>query len=155
MSIVMLTAGSRHEGARRVTSLAPAPGWRAAASFGPLIVLRVDRGAAGVHASAHEAEPGAVRNDLVQVNVRLGNRRDRAVAFSPGQFRLRVRGARGTISAVDPRRTPGSIAAGETLTQPLAFIVPSPLTDLTLEFADLDTPRPLSIHLGSLAGPTT
>jgi hypothetical protein len=155
ISVVMLSGGLRHDGAGRVTSLAPQPGWKAAASFGPLTVERVERGAGGAHASAHEAEPGAVRSDVVRVEVRLGNRLDRPVVFSPGQFRLRVRGARGTISAVDPRRTPGSIGTGDTLAQPLAFMVPAPLTDLTLEFADLDTPRPVSIHLGSLAGPTS
>jgi hypothetical protein len=155
ISFAILTGGAGHDAAGRSTSLAPKPAWKAAASFGPLTVERVERGAGGAHASAHEAEPGAVRSDVVRIEVRLGNRLDRPVVFSPGQFRLRVRGARGTISPVDPRRRPGAIAAGQTLAQPLAFIVPSPLTDLTVEFADLETPTPLSIHLGSLAGPTS
>jgi hypothetical protein len=155
ISYAVLAAGPEHGATGAVTAIAPAPGWRTAASFGPLTVERVERGAAGTHASPHETEPGAVRNDVVRVEVRLRNRLDRAVPFSPGQFRLRVQGAHGTISAIDPRRRLGSIGAGETVTQPLAFIVPSPLTDLTLEFADLEMPRPLSMHLGSLAAPTS
>jgi len=153
ISFTILAAGPRHEGAGKVTSLAPAPGWRATASFGPLVVERVERGAGEVHSRAHGLQ-GIERTDVLRVEVRLDNRLDRAVVFSPGQFRLRVRGARGTISAVDPRRTPGSIGPGESLTQPLQFVVASRLTDLTLEFADLGEPRPLSIRLGSLAGPT-
>ena len=150
ISFTVLAGGPRH-GA--VTSLAPAPGWHASASFGPLTVESVERGADRGHAGAHAFEPGTGDSDVLRVDVRLDNRLDRAVVFSPGQFRLRVRGARGTISAIDPLRTPGSIGPGESLTEPLAFLVSSRLTDLTLEFADLGAPRPLSIRLGSLTGP--
>ena len=153
ISLSVLADAPRH-GAEKVSSLALAPSWRAAASFGPLTVERVERGGHGErHASAHESEPGADRSDVVRVEVRLANRLDRAVVFSPGQFRLRVRGARGTISPIDPRWVPGSIGPGESITQPLAFLLATRLTELTLEFADLGEPRPLSIRLGSLASP--
>ena len=150
ISFAVLAGGPRH-GA--VTSLAPAPSWHASASFGPLTVQSVERGADRGHAGAHAFEPGTSGSDVLRVDVRLDNRLDRAVVFSPGQFRLRARGARGTISAINPLRTPGSIGPGKSLTQPLAFLVSSRLTDLSLEFADLGEPRPLSIRLGSLAGP--
>ena len=141
ISLSVLADAQRH-GAEKVSSLALAPSWRAAASFGPLTVERVERGGHGErHASAHESEPGADRSDVVRVEVRLANRLDRAVVFSPGQFRLRVRGAR--------RRN----CPGESITQPLAFLLSTRLTELTLEFADLEEPRPLSIRLGSLASP--
>ena len=64
ISFAILTGGAGHDAAGRSTSLAPKPAWKAAASFGPLTVERVERGAGGAHASAHEAEPGAVRSDV-------------------------------------------------------------------------------------------
>jgi len=148
-SLVGLVSGPAHGG--EVRTLAPTPAWSSAASFGPVVVEAVERGALSLHGGRH-SDPSD-RSDEVRVRVRLTNRLARTVAYSPGQFRLRLAETGTTISPVDPNPPPGAIRAGTTLLQRLSFIVPARRTALVLVFDDIGAATPVSIGLGSLRGP--
>jgi hypothetical protein len=127
--------------------------WAAPVSFGALAVRRVERTAGTTHGAGHAVD--GVRHDEVRVLLTLGNRRSRAVAFSPGQFRLRLDGLGTTVPPVRPNPPPGGIAAAETVSQRLTFVVPARRTAFALLFDDLERSRPLIIALGSLPRPAS
>ena len=130
---------------------APAGGaWAPASSFGQIAVERVARIAGRPHGPGH-ADPQS-RSDQIRVSITLTNRQRRRIAYSPGQFRLRLPEARTTVSATNPNPPPGSIAAGQKLRQRLTFIVPAARTRFTVVFDDLGRAAPISIALGSLPG---
>jgi hypothetical protein len=132
---------------------APAPGaWRTTASFGPVLVERVERGPAPrAHGARHDERD---QTEAVRVSVTLANRSARAVPFSPGQLRLRLDGPGTTLTATRPNPPPGAIAAGRQLRQRLTFYVPAAHTRLTLLFDDLGRTAAVPIRLGTLPGRT-
>jgi hypothetical protein len=130
-----------------VTRDAPASGaWDAVASFGPVSVQRVERFVGAPHVG--HGDPNA-RADRIRVSLTVTNRGRVKVAFSPGQFRLRLDRAGTTVTATRPNPPPGSIAAGQTLRQRLTFVVPAPRTSFTIVFDDLGRATPLPIGLGA------
>ncbi len=148
LSLTVLVSGEH--GPRPIaTREAPAGGaWAPASSFGQIAVERVERIAGRPHGPGH-ADPEA-RSDQIRVSVTLTNRLRRRIAYSPGQFRLRLPDAGTTISATNPNPPPGSIAAGQKLRQRLTFIVPAARTRFTVVFDDLGRAAPIPIALGSL-----
>jgi hypothetical protein len=142
--------------ARPATTSLTAPaggGWDAPISFGALAVRRVERTAGTTHGAGHAIEGD--RHDEVRVLLTLGNRRARAVAFSPGQFRLRLEGSGTSVPPVRPNPPPGGIAPAETVAQRLTFVVPARRTAFALLFDDLERSKPLTIALGSLPRPAS
>ena len=120
--------------------------WKATASFGPVRVDDVKRVAAAEFAGGHHTAQEQV--DELRVTVRVANRLDRRIPYSPGQFRVRV-GAT-TITSVRPNPPPNSIGAGDTVSQRLTFVVPARRAAFILVFDDLGRRTPLSIALGAL-----
>jgi hypothetical protein len=152
--VALLAIAGAVLGVRAVTAHDPtvngrppfAGAWNAAASFGPIHVEQVKRVANDEFAGGHHTAQEKV--DELRVSLKVANRLDRRIPYSPGQFRVRL-GAT-TITSVRPNPPPNSIAAGATVTQQLTFVVPARRSAYTLLFDDLGRPRPLSIALGSL-----
>jgi hypothetical protein len=120
--------------------------WNADASFGPIRVESVKRVANDDFAGGHHTADEKV--DELRVSVKVANRLDRRIPFSPGQFRVRLAGI--TFTSVRPNPPPNSIGAGDTVRQRLTFVVPARRSAYTLVFDDLGRPRPMTIALGSL-----
>jgi hypothetical protein len=148
-ALAVIAPGLGHAGGE-LRRLAPAETWRATASFGSIEVQAVERGGVRVHETGHDA---ADRSDQVRVHVALTNRQDRAVAYSPGQFRLGIAETGTTISPIDPTPPPDGIRAGVTLEQRLAFVVPAARSSLSLVFDDVGASAPLTLELGRLESP--
>jgi hypothetical protein len=121
------------------------------ASFGPIVVQRVAAGP--LTPEAHLVHEGTEPARELRVRLTATNRGTRAVPFSPGQFRVRVGRRRSTIAPIRPNPPPDAIAAGQTLRQALAFVVPDRRDSYTIVFDDLARPAPLLIALGTVAGP--
>ena len=120
--------------------------WNADASFGPIRVEDVNRVANDDFTGGHHTAQEKV--DELRVTVKIANRLDRRIPYSPGQFRVRLGGI--TFTSVRPNPPPNSIGAGDSLRQQLTFVVPARRSAYTLLFDDLERPGPLSIALGSL-----
>ena len=132
-----------HAPAATTAKTAPSAGaWNAHVSFGALTVRRVERTAGTTHGAGHAIEGD--RHDEVRVLLHLGNRRAQAVAFSPGQLRLRVDGSGATVPPLRPNPPPGSIAAAETVDQRLTFVVPARLHLLRPQLLRPRAARPLA-----------
>jgi hypothetical protein len=150
---VGLALGVLASGGERPSVVREAPpggAWKAAASFGPVSVERVER-FVGVAHDGH-GHAGA-RSDRIRVSLTLANRGRTALPFSPGQFRLRLDRAGTTLTATRPNPPPGAIGAGQTLRQRLTFVVSVPSTSFTLVFNDLARATPLPIGLGAFDVP--
>jgi hypothetical protein len=91
--------------------------------------------------AAHRTWPG-----LLRVDVAIANHLERAVAFSPGQFRLRVGADGPTVTALDTELTPGALAAGRTVRTWLTFLVPAAPAVLSLGFEDTAATLSLALH---------
>jgi hypothetical protein len=152
--VLMLAGAGAAMGARTLTAHGPEidgrppfrGAWDARASFGPVRVERVRRLGESAFAGGHHTADEPV--DELRVSLRVVNRLGRRIPYSPGQFRLRV--GRTTITPVRPNPPPDALAAGHTLRQELAFVVPARRSTYTLVFDDLGRPRPLTVALGSL-----
>jgi hypothetical protein len=152
--VALLAIAGAGLGVRALTAQAPtvsgrppfAGAWNAGASFGPIRVEQVQRVANDELAGGHHTAQEKVEE--LRVSVKVANRLDRRIPYSPGQFRVRL-GAT-TITSVRPNPPPNSIAAGGTVSQRLTFVVPARRSAYTLLFDDLGRPGPLSIALGSL-----
>jgi hypothetical protein len=153
-AVALLTVAGAGLGLRAVTAHDPtvdgsppfAGAWSAVASFGPVRVDEVKRVAAAEFSGGHHTAQEKV--DELRVTVRAENRLDRRIPYSPGQFRVRV-GAT-TFTSVRPNPPPDSIAAGDTVSQRLTFVVPARRAAFTLVFDDLGRRTPLAIALGAL-----
>lgn len=97
--------------------------------------------AAAATLAAHRTWPG-----LLRVDVAIANLLERAVAFSPGQFRLRVGADGPTVTALDTELTPGALAAGRTVRTWLTFLVPASPALLSLSFEDTAATLSLALH---------
>jgi hypothetical protein len=151
LGLADLVAGD-HPQPPTTSRAAPASGaWGAPVSFGAVAVRRAERTAGTTHGAGHAIDGD--RHDEVRVLLTVSNRRARAIAFSPGQFRLRLDGQDTTVPPVRPNPPPGGVAAAETVAQRLTFVVPARRTAFTLVFDDLEHSRPLAIALGSLPRP--
>lgn len=117
--------------------------WDGRASFGPVAVERIERHSA--RSAGHAG--GAAELDEIAVSLTVRNEGTAAVPYSPGQFRLRLADG-ATVTAIRPNPPPGSLVAGETLRQRVAFLVPARPLSPTLVFDDLGTGRPLRLGLG-------
>ncbi|WP_454778607.1 twin-arginine translocation signal domain-containing protein [Georgenia muralis] len=91
--------------------------------------------------AAHRTWPG-----LLRVDVAIANHLERAVAFSPGQFRLRVGADGPTVTALDTELTPGALPAGRTVRTWLTFLVPAAPAELSLSFEDTAATLALAVH---------
>ncbi|HWT22268.1 MAG TPA: hypothetical protein VN213_02060 [Solirubrobacteraceae bacterium] len=125
-------------------------GPEARASFGALTVERVAR-VPLIRRHGHAAADGAPVSEL-RVVVRVENRRQAAVPYSPGQFRLRVGRAPGTVSPVQPLRRSPVLSGDTVLHQRLAFRVPAAGPALSLVFDDVDRASPITIPLPATSG---
>jgi hypothetical protein len=106
----------------------------------------VERHALDRHGS-HVGHGGAATE--IHVVVRVENRTDRAIPYSPGQFRLRRGNAPGTVAPVQTRVVTGGLGPGDELRERLAFRVPKPVGRLSLTFDDLERSSPLELALAS------
>ena len=89
-------------------------------------------------------------NAEVQVSILLTNLSDRSVAYSPGQFQLRVGRKAARVPARDTNVVPGTLLAGASIEGRVGFVVPRATSELVVEFADPGSSRPIVIPLGSL-----
>jgi hypothetical protein len=95
----------------------------------------------------HVGQGGAALE--IHVVLSVENRTDRAIPYSPGQFRLRRGDAPGTIAPVQTRVVTGGLGAGDAVRERLAFRVPKPVGRLSLTFDDLGRSSPLELALAS------
>lgn len=147
LGVIALVRGDRSV----LTVDAPGEGaWSAPTSFGAVEAERLERTAAGAHASIHGGAPERV--DRLTVTVTLHNVLDRAVPYSPGLLRLRRDATGTTITAVDPHPSSLRLAAGSTVHEEIAFLVPAGAGSFTLQFDDLKRRRAATIALGRVAG---
>lgn len=147
LGIATLVSG----GPATVSVDAPDPGaWSASTSFGVVAAERLERTAAGGHASVPGGAPDRI--DRLTVSMTLTNRLDRAVPYSPGLLRLRRDATGTTTTPVDPHASSARLAAGDTMQQEIAFLVPAGRASFTLQFDDLERGRPAAIALGRIAG---
>jgi hypothetical protein len=94
---------------------------------------------------SHENHDGWT--DAVTTEVEVHNGSDRAVLVSAGQFRLRL-GAHGpTVSYYDAERAVGVLGAGRTARMWISYLAPGDVTDLSLEYTEAGSGRPLSTPL--------
>lgn len=124
----------------------PTRGRGPATAFGSVAVLAVDastrRGPAaghahtGVRAALGAPESHEAWTRVLRVEVELHNGLGRPVAFSPGQFRLRLgRGGR-TVTPYDSSLPAAALPAHSTLAGSVSYLVPEDAGDLTVEFSD-------------------
>jgi hypothetical protein len=149
IAVLELVRGEQPAGVVREPSTGGA--WQVATGFGSVAVERVQRLPGSGH-STHPQDPDG-RPDEVRLRVRVDNALGRAVPYSPGQLRLRPGGAGAGTSPLEPQAGPGSIAAGDSLSQEISYLVPEGRTRLWLLVDDLTAPRPLSIALGEVPSP--
>jgi hypothetical protein len=127
-------------------------------SFGSVALLASSRlalespAAAGHHHTVSSTPvPSAVHGawtDAVRVEVEVHNGSRRAMALSPGQFRVRVDGSGPTVSLYRADGGPGALEPGTTSTLQITYLAPPRGRPLSLEFADAGAMRTLA--LGSL-----
>jgi hypothetical protein len=76
-------------------------------------------------------------HDAVVVDLAVANERTSRLAFSPGQFRLRVDRTGPTVSLYSADRDAGLLAPGST-TMRITYLAPPPGRELSLEFDDAE-----------------
>jgi hypothetical protein len=114
-------------------------------SFGSIRVLGAAK--AGVAREGHGGSHARARRVELVVRIALASRLDRAVIFSPGQFRLRTEGGARTIALWKARPRTEAIAPRKSLLLRLSFLAPRSAAGFSLQFDDLGRARPLLIEL--------
>lgn len=136
----------------------PTRGRGPATAFGSVAVLAVDASTrrdpavSHAHTGVREAlgAPGSHEawTRVLRVEVELHNGLGRPVAFSPGQFRLRLGRGGSTVTPYDSSMLPvAALPAHSTSTGTVRYLVPEDAGDLTVEFSDPVPGEVLSLPL--------
>lgn len=95
--------------------------------------------------------PHLIWPQIVVIAVEIHNGLDRALLFSPGQFRLRVGPGGPSVAPYDTEGWAEGLAAGSTRTTWVSFLAPRDAADLAVEFTEAGAAQTVSTVLRSSA----